>query len=66
MPNGKKTLVAQHLIEGQFPILWYLHNDQHIVSYGPHATTYNEAHMAARSFADHLLDQATSAGRIYW
>lgn len=65
MSNTKKILVAQHLIEGQFPVMWYRTGEhQHLVTYGAESYKTIIEGEAAETFAGYVLHQANCDGRL--
>ena len=64
MTREKKTLVAQHLIEGQFPVMWYRTKHAHIVIYGASHELFENSDEAAASFGYAVHHQAECDGRL--
>ena len=60
-----KVLVAQHLIEGQFPVMWFrIGSRKHLVTYGCDNYKADNANKAAEKFGLFVSYQAASAGRV--
>jgi len=62
-----KELIAQHIIEGQFPVLWYWDTEGeqiHTVTYGCQVYNTLICGEAAEMFGLNVLHQATYAGRM--
>lgn len=64
MSREKKKLVAQHLIEGQFPVMWYCTKHAHSVTYGGSHQLYENADEAAAAFGYAVHHQAECDGRM--
>lgn len=60
----RKTLVAQHLIEGQFPVLWYVSRTKHYIIYGAQVNETENGMEAARLFGYAVHHQAECEGRL--
>ena len=64
MTRSKKTLIAQHLIEGQFPVMWYRDGKTHVITYGMQTDRAEGTAYAARLFAMAVHHQVECDGRL--
>ncbi len=64
MKQPKKILIAQHNIEGQFPVLWYRTGRTHLVTYGAQVDSTSNSMRAVYLFGEAVRHQAECAGRL--
>lgn len=64
MMRTHKTLVAQHLVDGQFPVMWYRTEYMHSVTYGGSHQVFENSDDAAKAFGFAVHHQVECAGRL--
>lgn len=64
MSREKKILVAQHLVEGQFPVMWYRTKHAHSVTYGASHQLFEDSGEAAEAFGYAVHHQVECDGRL--
>jgi len=66
MSRYKKLLVAQHLVEGQFPVMWYWVRETgyHSITYGGSHQLYDDSAAAAEAFGYAVHHQVECDGRL--
>lgn len=61
-----KKLIAQHNVQGQFHVIWYMTLREYVVVYGFDVSRFqlHQANQAAHAFGEYVAHQCACDGRF--